>query len=96
MVRRGLRRQAHDHGYGAVRALDGRWLEELSFRDANQEHGILVADPALDVVRRFPLGTLLRIYPNHACATAAAFPRYVLLDERAQPTSETWERLNGW
>lgn len=93
---RGTAGQAHDQGYGAVRALDGRWLEELSFRDANQEHGILVADPALDVVRRFPLGTLLRIYPNHACATAAAFPRYVLVDEHGRPTSETWERLNGW
>jgi len=93
---RGTAAQARDHGYGAVCTLDGRWLEELSFRDANQEHGILVAEPALDVARRFPLGTLLRILPNHACATAAAFPRYVLLDERGHPTSEAWERLNGW
>lgn len=93
---RGTAGQARDHGYGAVATLDGRWLEELSFRDANQEHGILVADPALDVERAFPIGTLLRIFPNHACATAAAFPRYHVLDEGAQLLPETWERLHGW
>jgi D-serine deaminase-like pyridoxal phosphate-dependent protein len=93
---RGTATQARDHGYGAVATQDGRWLEELSFRDANQEHGILVADPALDVAARFPVGTLLRVFPNHACATAAAFPRYHVLDEHGELLSETWERLHGW
>ena len=93
---RGTAGQARDHGYGAVTTLDGGWLEELNFRDANQEHGILVADATLDVERAFPIGTQLRILPNHACATAAAFPRYHVLDEHAQLHPTTWERLHGW
>jgi D-serine deaminase-like pyridoxal phosphate-dependent protein len=93
---RGTSGQARDLGYGAVATLDGRWCEELSFRDANQEHGILVAHPSLDVAARFPVGTLLRVFPNHACATAAAFPRYHVLDEHATLLPEPWERLHGW
>lgn len=93
---RGTAGQAHDHGYGAVATLDGRFLAELAFRDANQEHGILVADPALDVAARFPVGTQLRIFPNHACATAAAFPRYHVLDEHGELLPETWDRIHGW
>ena len=93
---RGTAGQARDLGYGAVATLDGRWLEELTFRDANQEHGILVADPALDVAARFPLGTLLRVFPNHACATAAAFPRYHVLDEHGALLPDPWDRRNGW
>lgn len=93
---RGTAGQARDRGYGAVTTLDGRWLEELDFRDANQEHGILVADPALDVERAFPLGTQLRILPNHACATAAQFPRYVVRDERGLASDASWERIHGW
>jgi D-serine deaminase-like pyridoxal phosphate-dependent protein len=47
-----------------------------------------------DIATRFPLGTRLRILPNHACATGAQFPAYQAL---AQDGSvQTWERLHGW
>lgn len=46
-------------------------------------------------LRRFPVGTLLRIVPNHACATAAQYPGYQVL-EGAERVTAYWERFNGW
>ncbi|MBN9115859.1 MAG: DSD1 family PLP-dependent enzyme, partial [Pandoraea sp.] len=50
--------------------------------------------PDLDIVARFPIGTLLRILPNHACATGAQFPEYHAI----APDRElaVWSRLHGW
>jgi D-serine deaminase-like pyridoxal phosphate-dependent protein len=47
-----------------------------------------------DIAGRFPVGTRLRILPNHACATAAQFPEYhaVLADGELA----TWSRFYGW
>jgi D-serine deaminase-like pyridoxal phosphate-dependent protein len=99
---RGTSRQARDFGYGQPCFLDGRPLEGYVLADANQEHGILLAKgpastaaaPDDDVVRHFPVGTKLRILPNHACATGAQFSEYHALS----PTGElaTWQRFSGW
>jgi D-serine deaminase-like pyridoxal phosphate-dependent protein len=89
---RGTQSQACDWGYGALREPGtGRWLSELAFVSANQEHGVLQATAGLDVVAAFPVGTLLEILPNHACATAAQFA-----DCELQPAGERWTRLNAW
>jgi D-serine deaminase-like pyridoxal phosphate-dependent protein len=40
------------------------------------------------------VGTLLRILPNHACATAAQHAEYHVLRD-GQPV-EVWERFGGW
>jgi D-serine deaminase-like pyridoxal phosphate-dependent protein len=93
---RGTQGQALDHGYGRVCDLDGHALEDLVVFDANQEHGLVAArsGPRLDV-RRYPVGTLLRILPNHACATAAQHAAYHVV--RGGRTVEArWERLRGW
>ena len=50
--------------------------------------------PNEDIVRRFPIGTKLRIFPNHACATGAQFPEYHAID--ATGDVATWERFYGW
>ena len=93
---RGTQGQACDWGYGALRdAASGRWLETLQFVSANQEHGVLQAAPGVDVRQAFPVGMVLDILPNHACATAAQFDAYTLLRHGA-PTGERWPRLNGW
>jgi D-serine deaminase-like pyridoxal phosphate-dependent protein len=44
--------------------------------------------------RRFPVGTRLRILPNHACATGAQFAEYHVLDE--DDGIVVWDRLHGW
>ncbi len=80
-----------DHGYGRVRGSD-----ELIVAQANQEHGV-IADRhgrAIDV-DRFPIGSTVRILPNHACATAAQHDRYHVLDADGQVT-DRWPRFGGW
>jgi D-serine deaminase-like pyridoxal phosphate-dependent protein len=37
---------------------------------------------------------LLRILPNHACATAAQFDHYEV--QMADGTQARWPRFNGW
>ena len=46
-----------------------------------------------DIAARFPVGTLLRILPYHACATAAQFPEYCALTGSGP---EIWKRFYGW
>ena len=93
---RGTARQSHDYGYGVVCDLEGSAIKEgLVMIAANQEHGILAARDAgvLSLSERFPIGTRLRILPNHACATGAQFSQYHAV---ADDGTETWIRFNGW
>ena len=94
---RGTQRQKTDYGYGAVCDVGGRLIEGLVVSSANQEHGIVsrrdgTADPSL--VERFPIGTKLRILPNHACATGAQYPDYHLV--AASGATQVWPRFHGW
>jgi D-serine deaminase-like pyridoxal phosphate-dependent protein len=99
---RGTQGQAVDWGYGAVCDEAGNPIEDLLMDSANQEHGILArrdgrsADPGAgaDLARRFPIGSRLRILPNHACATAAQFPAYTVL--QADGSLQSWPRFIGW
>ena len=99
---RGTAQQAHDFGYGQACTVDGVPLPDFAVTGANQEHGILsrvtpAGVPALapdDVRTLFPIGTKLRILPNHACATAAQFPAYQALAADGDVT--TWGRFHGW
>ncbi|KRP43720.1 DSD1 family PLP-dependent enzyme [Pseudomonas poae] len=92
---RGTQSQQHDFGYGQVCDERGEPIEGLLLGSANQEHGVAqFAHHDLDVVTRFPLGTRLRILPNHACATGAQFGSYSALLENGQ--LQDWPRLRGW
>lgn len=92
---RGTAKQKVDQGYGVVCDAMGRPLDDLIVIDANQEHGIIARrDGAPIDFSQFPLGTKLRILPNHACATAAQHAEYQVLRE-GHPV-EIWERFNGW
>ena len=94
---RGTQAQAVDYGYGAVCNAEGALLSDWRMGGANQEHGIISRhDGAVDadMASRFPIGSLLRVLPNHACATAAQFARYEVLAAEGALTS--WPRFNGW
>lgn len=93
---RGTQRQTHDYGYGQVCDVEGVPVDGYIVEGANQEHGIIarVGGADSDIARRFPVGTQLRILPNHACATAAQFAEYVALD--ATDGAVTWPRFGGW
>lgn len=93
---RGTQKQKRDFGYGQVCAVDGTMLEGYVLSGANQEHGILSREGTADtdIAARFPIGTRLRVLPNHACATGAQFPEYHALGEDGGV--QTWGRFHGW
>ena len=85
-----------DWGYGAVcDAASGELMEDVRVESANQEHGIITARSGELDWSRFPIGGRVRILPNHACATAAAYDRYFVTDGGRRIT-DVWERVNGW
>src|SRR5690606_10011114 len=92
---RGTQAQKRDFGLGQVCTEDGTPIEGYVIDSANQEHGIVARRDGVDpeIAARFPVGTRLRILPNHACATAAQFPAYrALLPE----DTADWARVQGW
>jgi D-serine deaminase-like pyridoxal phosphate-dependent protein len=93
---RGTQAQRTDYGYGQACTLDGEVLAGYVLGGANQEHGILSrqGEPDRDIVTRLPVGTQLRILPNHACATGAQFPQYEVVG--AGEGVATWPRFYGW
>jgi D-serine deaminase-like pyridoxal phosphate-dependent protein len=98
---RGTAAQRVDQGYGLVADLDGKLLPDVVMVAASQEHGILAArEGSGAVLPDLPVGTRVRILPNHACATAAQHLVYQVVDETSPdgPTAvqATWPRLGGW
>ena len=94
---RGTQAQPVDWGYGAVCSEEGAPMSDYLMSGANQEHGIVSRrDGAVanDLAARFPVGSRLRILPNHACATAAQFAQYDVL--AVDGSLQTWPRFNGW
>ncbi len=94
---RGTASQPVDQGYGLVCDASGAILDGLLVSSANQEHGIIAhrsgkpADTPL-----LPIGTLLRILPNHACATAAQHDRYHVVRGSDDNVQAIWPRFGGW
>lgn len=93
---RGTAKQKIDQGYGIVCDIDGRVIPDLIVADTSQEHGIVAArhGSAIDP-GRFPVGTRLRILPNHACATGAQHAAYKVVNGNTAIEAE-WTRFSGW
>jgi D-serine deaminase-like pyridoxal phosphate-dependent protein len=94
---RGTAKQKVDQGYGLVCDEAGNPIDGLIMSDANQEHGIVAhrsgqpgATPML------PVGTRLRILPNHACATGAQHAGYHVVGPGKNAAEALWERFSGW
>ncbi|USE77953.1 alanine racemase [Cupriavidus gilardii] len=92
---RGTAKQPVDQGYGVVCDIDGKPLADLLMVDANQEHGIVSHRTDPDATPMLPVGTLLRILPNHACATAAQHGAYTVVAGSADIEAR-WPRFSGW
>ena len=97
---RGTAAQAVDQGYGVVCDESGAVVDDLIVKSTTQEHGIIAPrdgnkngasmDPG-----RFPIGTRLRVLPNHACATGGQHSHFWMLDEHGQVSGKL-ERCSGW
>jgi D-serine deaminase-like pyridoxal phosphate-dependent protein len=95
---RGTATHSVDQAYGLVCDAAGRVLaEDIIVQSTNQEHGILARrDGGAIDPQRLPVGTLLRVLPNHACATASQHACYHVVDGTAPDVLDRWERFAGW
>ncbi len=95
---RGTQGQAVDQGYGLVCSEDGTPMPDWIVSAVNQEHGTVTrrggALAGDDVQQRFAVGSRMRVLPNHACATAAQFSAYHVMQPDGQ--IEIWPRFGGW
>ena len=83
-----------DKGFGLICDAAGGPLAGLHIAGVHQEHGeVKVDDPAL--FEKLPIGGKVRIFPNHACMTAAAYDTYHVVDG-GMDIVDTWDRCNGW
>lgn len=83
-------------GYGLVcKATDTVPLDGLYVAEVHQEHGLIAAATGEPPYDRFPIGSRVRILPNHACITAAAHDAYHVV-EGGERVIDTWDRVNGW
>lgn len=85
-----------DWGFGRVLDAAGQpTLGKAHVARVHQEHGEVRtmegAELPLDLL---PVGARVRVQPNHACLTAAAYPHYHVL--RGGRVIATWDRVNHW
>ncbi|MBM3644993.1 MAG: hypothetical protein FJX02_11720 [Alphaproteobacteria bacterium] len=82
-------------GYGTIA---GATVADMAVVGCSQEHGFVGAGAALPY-DRYPVGARVRVLPNHACITAAAYDRYHVVDsgiDGGRTVVETYDRINGW
>ncbi len=83
-------------GYGLVCPADSATpLDGLYVAEVHQEHGLIAAREGAPPYDSLPLGSKVRILPNHACITAAAYEAYKVVDGTTDVIA-TWPRCNGW
>lgn len=90
----GANRFMPEAGFGLV--CDAATLKPfgaLAVTIVHQEHGN-VPVPDESWFARLPIGSVVRILPNHACLTCAAYPSYHVL--RGGMLTERWSRVGGW
>jgi D-serine deaminase-like pyridoxal phosphate-dependent protein len=94
---RGTASHRVDQGYGLVCDADGTPLKDhLIISSATQEHGIITADEGRQPDwESLAIGNVVRILPNHACATGAMHDRYYVTDG-SREIMDVWDRINGW
>ena len=94
---RGTAKQKVDQGYGLVCDIDGKPYSDLILSDANQEHGIISVRPGSNAsLPDLPIGTRVRILPNHACATGAQHDAYHVVHSGSSRIEAVWPRFSGW
>ncbi|MEJ1998805.1 MAG: alanine racemase [Maritimibacter sp.] len=94
---RGTANQTVDQGYGVVCDEGGRVLDDVIVAEASQEHGILkIRKGSGKDMPDLPVGTKVRILPNHACAMASQHEIYGVVDGADPEILARWPRIRGW
>jgi D-serine deaminase-like pyridoxal phosphate-dependent protein len=82
-------------GYGTIVDPPAR---DMAVIECSQEHGFVGAHEPIPY-GNLPVGSRVRILPNHACITAAAYDRYYVVDSEldgGKSVVATYDRINGW
>lgn len=99
---RGTAGHKADQGYGLICDKNGAVIPNMLMTSANQEHGIIGMRKANTEHGKstdfpfalFSIGDLIRILPNHACATAAQYKHFYLVD--GETVIKTLPSISGW
>jgi len=70
----------------------------MSVVECSQEHGFVASDDPIPY-GNLPVGSRVRVLPNHACITAAAYDRYYVVDsdlDGGKSVVDIYDRINGW
>lgn len=90
----GANKHLPDAGYGYV--CDPRTLArlgKLSVNGVHQEHGTVAVDDDA-WFERLPVGSVVRVLPNHACITCAGYEAFEAV--RGTAVVARFPRVNGW
>src|SRR5215217_5378094 len=82
-------------GYGTI--VDAP-AKDMAVVACSQEHGFVGAEEPIPY-GNLPIGSRVRILPNHACITAAAYDRYYVVDsdlDGGKSVVDVYDRINGW
>jgi D-serine deaminase-like pyridoxal phosphate-dependent protein len=80
-----------DCGFGELSTPEGEPVP-LRLVSLSQEHGAV--DGAAEAVARFPVGSRLRVVPNHSCLASALHERYAVVED-GRVVGE-WRPVRGW
>jgi D-serine deaminase-like pyridoxal phosphate-dependent protein len=85
-------------GYGLVCPIIGSPPTGMMYvADVHQEHGLIAGPEVNDVMAaEYPVGTRVRILPNHACLTAAPYERYHVVRGEDTCILGVWTKATGW
>jgi D-serine deaminase-like pyridoxal phosphate-dependent protein len=82
-------------GYGTIADAPSK---DMAVIECSQEHGFVASSDPIPY-GNMPVGTRVRILPNHACITAAAYDRYYVVDsdvDGGKSVVDVYDRINGW
>lgn len=92
---RGTSGQVRDYKYGLVCTLSGVDTG-LTIDGTSQEHGVITLPKDSSCkINDFPIGSKVKILPNHACATAAMHQSYEVVSKNKNESNK-WVRIQGW
>ncbi|KAK6455966.1 putative serine dehydratase domain-containing protein [Scheffersomyces xylosifermentans] len=80
---------------GHGRVVEPKGFENWIVGRLSQEHGILVPLDTEKPTKFIPLGTKVKIVPQHSCITAAAHPWFYIIDDNDNVV-DIWVPYRGW
>ena len=80
-------------GYGLVCDPNSGQHLGLNISEIHQEHGAIDISNS-DWFDNLPIGSLVRVLPNHSCLTCASHSSYNILENNM--IIDNWRRTNGW